>query len=256
MLFDTHCHLNDAAYAPDIYDTVLRARDNGTSRMCTVGYDLTSSKQAVEIAEQYKGVHAAIGVHPHDAETFNNEAADELRKLAQSRKVVAYGEIGLDYYRNLSPKEIQHKAFREQIALAKELKLPLIIHDRDAHGDTIQIMQEEKASQLGGILHCYSGSFEMARIVLKMGFYISIAGPVTFPNSLRLQDVVKFVPLGNLLIETDAPYLTPQVYRGKRNEPSYVRFVAEKIAELKKISFEKVAEQTTANAKKVYRINT
>lgn len=254
MLFDTHCHLNDKAYSEDLQATVERARENGTTYMCNVGCDLESSQKAVEIAEKYKNVYATIGIHPHDAETFGDEVAATLRKLAYSHKVVAYGEIGLDYYRNLSPNEVQQDALRKQIALARELKLPIIVHDREAHGDILQILQEEKAHELGGIFHCYSGSYEMARTVLKMGFYISIAGPVTFSNSLRLQDVVKLVPLDMMLVETDAPYLTPQAFRGKRNEPAYVRFVAEKIAELKKISFDKVAEQTTANAKKVYRI--
>ena len=254
MLFDTHCHLNDKAYVEDLHETIERARQAGTSFMCTVGYDLISSAKAVEIAERYKGIYAAIGIHPHDAEAFDEQTVMEMKKLATSHKVVAYGEIGLDYYRNLSPKDVQQDTMRRQIALAKELKLPLIIHDRDAHGDTLQILKEEKANELGGIFHCYSGSFEMARTVLKMGFYISIAGPVTFPNSARLQDVAKLIPLDRLLIETDSPYLTPQAYRGKRNEPAHVRFVAEKIAELKKVPFEEVAQHTTANAKKVYRI--
>lgn len=254
MLFDTHCHLNDGKYKEDMQATIFRSREEGTTRMCVVGCDLPSSQQAVEIAEQYKGIYAAVGIHPHDAATFDDKAADILRGLAASHKVVAFGEIGLDYYRNLSPKEDQQKALRRQIALAKDLKLPIIIHDRDAHEDTITILQQEKAAENGGILHCYSGSFEMARTILKMGFHISFAGPVTFPNAVRLQDVAKLVPLDMMLIETDSPYLTPQAFRGKRNEPSYVRFIAEKIAQLKNIPFEKVAEQTFNNALQVYRI--
>jgi TatD DNase family protein len=254
MLFDTHCHLNDIKYKEDMQATIFRSREEGTTHMCTVGFDLPSSQKAVEIAEQYKGIYAAVGIHPHDATTFDDKVEEALRALTQSHKVVAYGEIGLDYYRNLSPKEDQQKVLRKQIALAKELKLPIIIHDRDAHEDILTILQREKAAENGGIFHCYSGSFEMARTILKMGFHISFAGPVTFPNAVRLQDVVKLVPLERMLIETDSPYLTPQTFRGKRNEPAYVRFVAEKIAELKNIAFEKVAEQTFNNALQVYRI--
>lgn len=255
MLFDTHAHLNDEDFAAGLGETVARAMRAGVKWITNIGYDLPSSRRAVEIAGQFAGCFAAVGVHPHEAATVNEDTYQVLQSLAQQPKVVAWGEIGLDYYRDLSPREKQRQVFREQLNLAGELKLPVVIHDRDAHNDILQIMREEQAGAIGGILHCFSGSWEMARACLKMGFYISLAGPVTFKNARRLQDLAKLVPLEYLLIETDCPYLTPEPYRGKRNEPAYVLEVAKKIAELRKIPLEEVAAQTTCNAKRVFRIN-
>lgn len=254
MLFDTHAHLNDPKFAEDLPETLERAKVNGVEFIVNVGYDLPSSRKAVELAQQYDQCYAAVGIHPHDAKTVQEETLDELKKLAQKAKVVAIGEIGLDYYRNLSARDKQQEVFRQQISLAKELKLPIIIHDRDAHGDTMQILKEVKAGEYGGILHCFSGSWEMARQCIKLGFKISLAGPVTFKNATRLQDIAKLLPLDHLLVETDCPYLAPEPHRGKRNEPAYVRHVAEKIAELKKISLEELAQITTANALAVFKI--
>jgi TatD DNase family protein len=254
MLFDTHAHLNDPDFAADLPAAVARAEEAGVRFIVNVGYDLLSSRIAVKIAENYPGCYAAVGIHPHDAAKVIQETYTEIKKLAQATKVVAIGEIGLDYYRDLSPREIQQEVFREQISLAKELKLPIIIHDRDAHGDVLQIIKEEKAGENGGILHCFSGSWEMARQCMKLGFYISLAGPVTFKNAHRVQDLAKLIPLDSLLIETDCPYLTPEPYRGRRNEPAYVREVAKRIAELRRTTLEELAEKTSQNAKKLFKI--
>jgi TatD DNase family protein len=177
-----------------------------------------------------------------------------LRELCRSERVKAYGEIGLDFFRNLSPRETQLKRFREQIGLARELKLPIVIHDREAHQETIEILRSEKAAECGGIIHCFSGNDEMAKACLEMGFYISIPGSITFKNAEGYWEIVKKIPLESLLVETDAPFLTPVPFRGKRNEPSFLRYTAQKVAEIKKISFEKVAEVTSENALRVYRL--
>ncbi len=254
MLFDTHAHLNDEQFADDLPEAVNRAREAGISRITVAGYDFPSSLEAIKIAKKYEGIFAAIGIHPHDATALDQELLTKLRIYAREPEVVAIGEIGLDYYRNLSPREVQEDAFRKQINLAQELKKPIIIHDRDAHEDTVRVLREERAGVNGGILHCFSGSWEMARQCMLLGFYISIAGPVTYHNANKLLDICKLVPLDRLLIETDCPYLTPEPFRGKRNEPARVRLVGEKIAELRKISLEKLAETTTNNALTVFQI--
>lgn len=254
MLFDTHAHLNDRQFADDLSEVIKRAKEDGVTRIANVGYDLPSSLEAIKIAKKYDGMYAVIGVHPHDASTLDEDVLYKLKVYAQEAEVVAIGEIGLDYYRNLSPREIQQDAFREQIRLAAELKKPIVIHDRDAHKDTLDILSEEKGGVNGGIFHCFSGSWEMARQCMSLGFHISIAGPVTFSNANKLLEIAKLVPLDRLLVETDCPYLTPHPFRGKRNEPARVRLVAEKIAELRGISLKKLAEATTKNALEVYRI--
>ena len=255
MFFDSHAHLDDLKYNDDRNEMLKRARENGVSYIVNVGYDLPSSKRSVALAEQYDFIYAAVGIHPHDAEAEGAKGIEELALLASNPKVVAIGEMGLDYYRDLSPREIQKDMFRKQIGLALELKKPIIVHDREAHGDVMDILKEENARLAGGVLHCFSGSLEMARECLKMGFYISIAGPVTFNNARKLQEVAADVPMDRLLIETDAPYLTPEPNRGKRNESAFVVNVARKIAELKNITIEEVAAATTANAKKFFNIS-
>ncbi|MGI6711307.1 MAG: TatD family hydrolase [Bacillota bacterium] len=254
VLFDTHAHLNDEQFVDDFPEVIKRAQEEGVIHIAVVGSDLFSSLEAVKIAGLYDGIYGVIGVHPHAADTLNEEVLTKLRLMAQESKVVAIGEIGLDYYYNYSPEDIQKKAFREQIILAKELGKPIVIHDREAHGDTMRILKEEKAGANGGILHCFSGSWEMARECLDLGFYISFAGPVTFHNATRLGDIARKVPLDRILVETDCPYLSPHPYRGKRNEPARVRVVAEKIAQLREISLEKFIEMATKNAFQAYRI--
>lgn len=254
MFFDSHAHLDDLKYDPDREEMLMRARQNGVSCIVNVGYDMPSSRRSVALAEKYEFIYAAVGIHPHDAAEATEDAFNEIRNLAALPKTVAIGEMGLDYYRDLSPRDIQQQVFRQQIQLAIELQKPVIIHDRDAHGDVMRILKEENAAQAGGVLHCFSGSMEMARECLQMGFYLSIAGPVTFNNAKKLTEIAAEIPLDRLLIETDAPYLTPEPHRGKRNESAYVVHVGKRIAELRNIPVEELAAATTANAKELFKI--
>ncbi len=253
-LFDTHAHLDDRKYDRDRQQMLAQAQQKGVQYIVNVGYDLDSSQRSIALAEQYPFIYAAVGVHPHDAAMVDEKALAKLQTLASHPKVVAVGEMGLDYYRDLSPRDIQQQVFRKQLELAKEAGKPVIIHDREAHGDVMRILKEAKASAIGGILHCFSGSWEMAQECLELGFYISIAGPVTFHNARKLTEIAAKVPLDRLLIETDAPYLTPEPFRGKRNEASYVYYVAEKLATLRGMAIEELAEATTKNGLAVFGI--
>ena len=253
-LFDSHAHLNDGKFTKDLDEVILRAEENQVSYILNVGFDMKTSRKAVELAQKYPNQYAAVGIHPHYASTYNLETERILEFLAADKKVVAIGETGLDYYRNLSPKEVQREAFKKQIALARKLNKPLVIHDRDAHQETMEILKQEKASDVGVVLHCFSGSPQMALECVKQGWYISLAGPVTYPNAAKLVQVAEVVPIEKLLIETDCPYLTPQALRGKKNEPAYVKYVAERIAQIRKKSVEEIAYHTTENAKRFFRI--
>ncbi|MGQ0811799.1 MAG: TatD family hydrolase [Nitrospiraceae bacterium] len=233
MLIDTHTHLDDSRYDGDREAMISRAQAAGVRAFVTIGCDLVTSRAAVSLAEQYPFVYATIGVHPHEVKHIGDGWYDELRRLAGNRKVVAYGEIGLDYHYNHSPPQQQRDRFREQIGLARELKLPIVVHTREAQEDTIAILREEKAGDIGGVFHCFSGDAWLARDALDLGFYLSISGVVTFQNATMLRDIVKTIPMDRLLVETDCPYLTPVPHRGKRNEPAYVKLIAERIAELK-----------------------
>ena len=256
MLFDTHAHLDDKMLFPDLEGILTRAKEAGVEKITNIGCDWASSLMSLHLAEKYKDmIYAAVGYHPHEAKFWDKEMAEKIFELAKNQKVVAIGEIGLDYHYDFSDKEDQKKAFIEQIYLAKELKKPIVIHDREAHGDIMTIVKKEKAGENGGIFHCYSGSWEMAKECIKDGFMISLAGPVTFSNARNLHHVAKEVPLDLLLVETDSPYLSPHPYRGKTNEPSRVVLTAETIAEIKGISFEKLAEITTDNACRIYGIS-
>jgi TatD DNase family protein len=208
--------------------------------------------KALEIAHSHSSVYAILGVHPHNAKEIDEETYSTLTKLCRDEKVRAYGEIGLDFYRNLSPRAVQLTRFREQIVLARELGLPIVIHDREAHRETLEILRSEKAEECKGIIHCFSGDYEMAKDCIEMGFYISVPGTITYKNADGFQEIVRRLPLESLLIETDAPFLAPVPFRGKRNEPSFVRYTAQKVAEIKKVSFEKFAEITTENALRIY----
>jgi TatD DNase family protein len=255
MLFDTHAHLNDEKFNDDREEVIARARENGVSYVCNIGYNKETIVSSLELAHTYDFIYTAIGWHPQDAITMTDDDLAWIEKLAtEERKVVAIGEIGLDYYWDTSPKDVQQDVFRRQIRLAKKLKLPIIIHDREAHQDILDILREEKAEEVGGIMHCFSGSPEMAEQCIDLNFHISLGGPVTFKNAKKPKEVAERVPLERLLIETDCPYLTPHPYRGKRNESAYVRYVAEEIAQLKNISFEKLAQITTENAKRLFQI--
>lgn len=252
MFFDSHAHLNDEKFDADRDEFIASLDKNGVSYVCEVSYDMPSSYDAVKLSEKYGFIYCTVGVHPHDSEGMTEENISELAELLKSKKVVALGEIGLDYYYDNSPRDIQKKWFIRQLQLANELKCPITVHTRDAMEDTVNILRQYGTGD--GIIHCYSGSRESARILLDMGYYISFAGPVTFKNAKSLPEVVKYVPLDRMLIETDSPYLAPVPFRGKRNCPVYVREVAAKIAELRGKSIEDIAHITLNNAKKVYRI--
>ncbi|OQP04374.1 hydrolase TatD [Geobacillus sp. 46C-IIa] len=255
MLFDTHAHLNAVQYDEDVEQVIERARAEGVSHIVVVGFDRPTIDRAMELAERHPFIYAAVGWHPVDAVDMTDDDLQMIEQLAVHPKVVALGEMGLDYYWDKSPKDVQQDVFRRQIALAKKVKLPIIIHNREATADILKILQEENAAEVGGIMHCFSGSVEVARQCIEMNFLISLGGPVTFKNAKKPKEVAKEIPLSHLLIETDCPYLTPHPFRGKRNEPSYVKYVAEAIAEIKNVSFAEVAETTTENAKKLFAID-
>jgi TatD DNase family protein len=255
MLFDTHVHLNDDQFSEDVEDVIARAKAAGVDYMLVVGFDRKTIERALELIEQYDFLYASVGWHPVDAIDMTDEDLVWLEQVAAHPKVVALGEMGLDYHWDKSPQDIQKEVFRKQITLAKKLKLPIIIHNRDATQDIINILKEESAAEIGGIMHCYSGSVEVAKECLDLNFYISLGGPVTFKNAKRPKEVAMETPLDRLLIETDCPYLAPHPYRGKRNEPAFVKLIAEQIAELRGISFDEVSQATTANAKRVFGID-
>ncbi|HJV16705.1 MAG TPA: TatD family hydrolase [Bacillales bacterium] len=254
MLFDTHAHLNAEQYHEDLEEVIVRAKDEGVATMVVVGFDRPTIQRAIELADQYDFIYASVGWHPVDAIDLTEEDLKWIEELSSHPKVVALGEMGLDYYWDKSPKDIQQEVFRKQIRLAKKVKLPIIIHNREATSDIIEILKEEGAKEVGGIMHCFSGSPEIAKECVKMNFYISLGGPVTFKNAKKPKEVAAEIPLEKLLIETDCPYLTPHPFRGKRNEPSYVKFVAEEIAHIKGVTYEEIAEATTKNAKKLFDI--
>jgi TatD DNase family protein len=250
MLFDSHAHLNDERFDEDRDELIKSLREKNVDLVVNPGADIETSKSAVELSNKYDFIYAAVGVHPHDVSELDESAIETLREMAtKNNKVVAIGEIGLDYYYDHSPREAQKEWFKKQILLANELKLPIIIHDRDAHADTFDIIKEYKSDEIGCVLHCYSGSVELAREYIKMGCYISIPGTVTFKNSKKVREVAREIPLNKLFIETDSPYMAPEPHRGKRNDPSLVAFVADKIAQEKGISYEEVCEKTKENAK-------
>lgn len=255
MLFDSHAHYHDERYDDDRHEALMKAYAEGVGHILAVSTDIASSKQNIKLAEQYGFVYAAVGVHPHDVINADEGCISELAELvSQSKKVVAIGETGLDYFYDNSPRDMQKIWFARQINLARELKKPVIVHDREAHEDTLRIITGEKAKEAGGVLHCYTGSVEMAREILKNNFYISFGGAITFKNAKRAIEVVRYVPDDRLLIETDCPYLTPEPYRGRRNESGYVRLVAEKIAEIKNIGLDEVVSKTAENAKRLFNI--
>ena len=253
-MIDSHAHLEMSEFNQDRKEVIQRAKSNGIDYILTVGIDIEACKQAIALAEENKFVYAILGIHPHNAKQIDESTYPLLRKLTQHDKVCALGEIGLDFFRNLSPPEVQIKRFRELIALARELRLPIVVHDRNAHQETLSILKEEKAFEVGGVIHCFSGDYEMASKCLNMGFYISIPGTITFKNAKSLQGIVRNIPLDRILLETDSPFLAPMPFRGKRNEPSYVRYVAEKIARIKTLDPEEVASVTSQNVKTLFQI--
>ena len=247
-LIDTHAHLDSGQFAADRDAVIARAAEAAISHILTIGCDIASSQASVEIAAAHPSVYAAVGIHPHDAGEADVAGLEELRRLAAEPKVVAIGEIGLDFYRDRSPREVQRQTFCQQIRLAREVGLPVIVHDREAHAEVLQILREERASEVGGVLHCFSGDLAMARACIELDFYISFPGTITYPKNEAAHDVVRAIPIDQMLVETDCPYLAPQAYRGRRNEPAYVRHTAEAIAKIKGLSIEDVARITTLNA--------
>ncbi|MDD2586337.1 MAG: TatD family hydrolase [Syntrophomonadaceae bacterium] len=254
MLIDTHAHLQDEQYKEDLQDVLKRAEDAGLEKIICVGYDYASSCQALELARKIPQVYAVVGVHPHDSQELNEEILAKLFEMAKDPRVVAIGEIGLDFYRDLSPREDQRKAFIAQIKLAQELYKPIVIHDRDAHQEVMDIIKKEKAGRSEGIMHCFSGFLPMAIDLMKQGFYISFAGPLTFKNAKKTVEVAAKMPQDRILIETDCPYLSPEPFRGKRNEPARVSYIAAKLAEIRQKSVKEITYITSLNARKVFRI--
>ncbi len=242
---DTHCHLNHPDFAQDATQVWQRAQQAGVHHAIVVGYDLVSSESALRIAQQLTGCWASVGIHPHDAVQCDDHALEQIASLASHPSVVAIGEIGLDYYRNLSPEDAQHRALEAQIQLALRWQVPVIIHCRDAYDDLLDIL---KRYPLRGVLHCFSGELHHARRALDMGWYLGIGGVVTFKNAHTLREVVRIAPLERLLLETDAPYLAPMPHRGKRNEPGYIPLVAQTVASVRDVPLEEVAVVTTRNA--------
>jgi TatD DNase family protein len=255
-LVDTHCHLDMHAYFEDLDAILQDAFVHNVHAVASIGTDVDSSVRAVELARKYPMVSATVGIHPHDVDNITDRTYPILADLVQKNKdhIVGYGEIGLDYVKLHSTIENQRIHFRNQLALANELHLPVIIHDRDAHEDTLMILREAGPLQFGGIMHCFSGDFEFAQKILDLGLHISIPGTVTFKNADLLREVAQKIPLSSLLLETDGPFLTPHPHRGKRNEPLFLLYTAQKIAELRNISMEEIAHQTTLNAIALFRL--
>ena len=254
LLIDTHAHLDSSRFNKDRAEVIKNARASAVSYIVNIGADLKSSRYSVKLAREYPFIFATVGIHPHDAISLDANVLAELEKLAGEEKVVAIGEIGLDYYYDHSPRDIQRAAFIDQLVLAKKLNLPIVVHSREAEEDTMNILKEHYRQGGTGILHCFSGSLKMAREALELGFYLAFGGIVTFKNAGGLLEVLEELPLDRILLETDCPYLSPVPYRGKRNEPAYLPYVAEKIGEIKGVSLEEVAEITTANAIRVYNL--
>lgn len=253
MLMDTHVHLNAEQYDEDLQEVIQRALDANVKKMIVVGFDRPTITRAMELIEEYDFLYAAIGWHPVDAIDCTDEDLQWIETLAAHPKVVAIGETGLDYHWDKSPKDIQKEVFRKQIALAKRVKLPIVIHNREATDDCVTILKEEHAEEVGGVMHSFSGSVEIAKICIEqLNFIVSLGGPVTFKNAKMPKKVATEIPLEYLMLETDAPYLTPHPNRGKRNEPSYIPLIAAEIADLKGITVEEVAQKTTETAHRLF----
>lgn len=261
MLFDTHAHLDDKQFQNDFDDVLARAIEQGVSKIMIAACDERSSHESLELAKKDSHLYCTIGVHPHDASTFHNPLLADFQAMidANPDKIRAIGEIGLDYHYDFSPREVQREVFIKQISLAIDCGLPFIVHDREAHGDCLEIIKSFADSgrlpKMPGIFHCYSGSYEMAKILLDYGFYLSFAGPVTFKNAHKALDFLPKIPLDRILVETDCPYLSPEPFRGKRNEPANVRFVAAKIAEIQHLPVQEIEDITFANACRIFGIS-
>ena len=255
MWFDTHAHIDGEEFAEDQAEVIERAGLAGVTRIVNIGCDRDSALRTIRLVEQYDQIYGTVGLHPHEAREMTDGFLEELRQWAAHPKIVAIGEIGLDFHYDYSPRDAQRQAFRRQIRLARELCMPVAIHDREAHRESFDILTEEGGWANGGVYHCYSGSAEMAAEIVRKGFFISFSGTVTFKNADKLRRSAAAVPLDRLLIETDCPYLSPQPYRGKRNEPAYVAETGKALAELRGLSPEELAKITWENACRAYRLD-
>ena len=254
ILFDSHCHLDDERFDEDREEVFADLRAQGVMKLTCVASDLKTSESSLAFAKAHEGVYATCGIHPHEASAAPEDYLSTLERMCREEPYVAIGEIGLDYYYDFSPRDVQKRVLNEQLDLAVSLNMPCIFHIRDAHGDMLELFKK-RARLPEGIIHCFSGSTEVAREYLKMGFYISFAGPLTFKKSIHLQEACKAVPLDRLLIETDSPYLAPEPVRGRRNTPANVRYVCIKMAELHGTAPEEMARITYENALRIYRIS-
>lgn len=253
MLFDSHCHLFDEQFHEDLDAVMARATEADVQRFVVPAVDADSAERALQLAARFDGVYAAAGLHPESLEAVKEEDFQRIEELTQQDKIVAVGEIGLDYHWDVAPRDVQMQVFRRQLQIAKRVNLPVIIHNRDATEDTVRILEEEASDgRLRGVMHCFTGSIETARRCMNFGFYISFGGPVTFKNAKNVQATAEQIPLDRLLVETDSPYLSPHPLRGKRNEPARVRLVAEKLAELQGVTLEELSDISTANASKLF----
>ena len=253
MFIDTHCHLDFEIYNDDRETVVQRSIKNKIEAIITIGTNEQTSLKSIELAEKFATVFAAVGIHPNDAANINKKSVQNIIEMSSNPNVVAIGEIGLDYYRDYTPAEIQKELFKTQLKIARDKALPVIIHNRQAHSDVYDILVEEKSTDLKGVLHSFDGDMHFLDSVLAFNFYVSFTGVVTFKNA-NYDDLIKHIPLENLLLETDSPFLTPVPFRGKRNEPSYVTYIAEKIANIKDISIEELAKITTENARQLFNL--
>lgn len=252
-LIDTHSHIDMKDFEGDLENVISNAKNSGVKNIIIPSVDRNSFEKVIDISNEFKNVYCALGIHPTEAQKVKESDFEDIIKLSKNEKVVAIGECGLDYYWDKTFIEEQKTVFKKQIEIAKKIQKPLVVHDREAHKDTFDLITENTNGEIDVVMHCFSGSLEFAKECIKKGFYIAIGGVITFKNAKKIHEVAKNIPLENLLLETDAPYLTPIPYRGKRNEPAYVKFVAEEIAKIRRISFDEVAEITTQNARKVFK---
>ena len=256
MLVDSHAHIQGKEYAGEVEAVIARARSAGVETIIAVGGagDMSSNTEAIQLATTFPNIYATVGMHPHDAKDVGADELDVLKNLAADSKVIAIGETGLDYYYSHSPHDVQRRVFGQFIHMARQAQLPIIVHERDAAQDATELLRCEGAGDLRGVVHCFTGNYQSACAYLDLGFHLSFTGIITFKNANALREVVSKIPLERILVETDSPYLTPVPHRGKRNEPAYARHVAETIANLKGISFDEMAQITTANVKQLFRI--
>ncbi|TFH02556.1 MAG: TatD family deoxyribonuclease [Calditrichales bacterium] len=253
MIIDTHTHLHFDSFDEDREQVVQRAIKNDIDAMITIGTDVATSRQSIELAHKFAVIYAAVGIHPNDSSNVTDEDFDQILELAKEEKVVAIGEVGLDYYRMYSPKEKQFDTLRRQVKLARKLGLPLIIHNREANEDILNVLNEEKADEVGGVFHSFTGDIHFLDSVLALNYLVSFTGPVTFRHA-NYNQLIDRVPLSQLLLETDSPFLAPDPFRGKRNEPAYVRYIAEKISQIKGVSVDDLADITSENTQTLFRL--